>query len=69
MMHQAPAAEESLGRTPALLAEGRRVSGQDADHTRKHLESSPLAAIIQPENSSSAHDCDFIRCPGRLPNF
>ena len=63
---QMPAAEESLGRTPALLVEGHRVPGLDADHTRKHLEPSPLAAIIQSESSSSAPDCDS-RCPGRLP--
>lgn len=42
VMDQAPVTEESLGRTPALLPEGYRVSRQDADHTRKHLEPSPL---------------------------
>lgn len=33
-----------------------RVPGLDADHTRKHLEPSPLAAIIQSESSISVPD-------------
>lgn len=69
VMDQAPVTEESLGRTPALLPEGYRVSRQDADHTRKHLEPSPLAAIAQPERNNSAQDSDFSRCSGRLQNF
>lgn len=60
--------EEALGRTPALLAEAHGVPGQDADSTRKHLELSSLAAIVQSESSSSAPDCNS-RCPGRLPEL
>lgn len=65
VMEQTPATEESLGRAPALLADRHRVPGQDADHTRKHLEFTPLVVIIQSESSSSAPDYES-RCPGRL---
>lgn len=53
MRDQALATEESLGRTPALLTVGHRISGQDTDHTRKHLKPSLLAAIAL---SNSAQD-------------
>lgn len=64
-MEQTPAARETLGRMPALLAEEHRVPGQDADRTRKHLVPSPLAGTIQSESGSSAPVCDS-RCPRKV---
>lgn len=58
--------EETPGRTPAWFAEAHRDPRQDADHTRKHLEPSSLAVIVQTESSSAPMISD---APGKLPEL